>query len=788
MEVKDIIGYIPTEKFREQNDWLFVANAFKAAGLSESDFDEWCERDPEKYDYDVINRYRSLSPRESTEHAENRLLKIAGDNGYTYKGKFRSLPTVVPKPFFRSINRGNSERMPIFEPLKARQDTIRLLALLNTDFIVANYIKEDSDGKCRIRPQQEKSRNLSLAELKADDRIFQELETLKHGCCFLLNRIDEEKLQNDREAGTAKGVKIEHFQSYDWCLLEADEGTIERQWSKILSLDLPVLAIVHSGNKSLHCFCHVGAKSLEEYKIRTEMLIQYCLNNGFNVDTATKNINRWVRFPYAARDGKMQYPVKVNDTYKTFNQWRKDAVYHIDIFDRTVIRASKDSEDMPELKIELNIASMIKLLNENGFRRNNAGNAFFKVNAKVVTKVTEGEIQTFLYDWLKSHYPEDLNVLAHCKWEPTRLKILNSIPDERHTDNATECFFYFSDSAVKVSATAIEKVSYPELEGYIDTKQVIDHDLTFSADEGDFSKFVALICNNESERIKALMSALGYLMHRYKSPSLVKAIILTDESLTNENGGTGKGLLFQALGKMRFCLSADMKTRERNRFFFSTVTKGCSVFHMDDVQENFDFNFLFNVLATDMEIEAKGTNRTVIPFDVAPKIYISTNFAFKDMQKDSYKRRMAVYELFRKFNAHYQPKDEFGRNFFCDWDQKEWNRFYNFMLRCSLVYMREGLLEHEAKFVKEKALRAEFNGKEEFLEFIQSWENDGLFGVKITNDDFANRWLDEKGSAGSTIALKKLLNRYCDLQGYILASSRDAKMRGFIITKPSELA
>lgn len=793
MEIRDLLQYIPTEHFRDQNEWLFIANACKAAGLSEVDFDEWCRRDPEKYDRDVIGRYRSLTPRETADHAEKRLLKIARENGYTYKGEFKYLPPVVLKSCFRAVNKPHDDQIPAFETQRARQDAIRLLTVLGADFITADYIKEEFDGKTRIRPRQENASKLLLADLETGDK-FQELEKLELGHCFLLNRIDEKQWQSDREAGTAKGVRKEHFTSYDWCLIESDVGTIGEQWNKILSLDLPLLAVIHSGNKSLHCICHIGAKTHEEYEQRTEMLMSYCQSNGFNVDTATKNVNRWVRFPYAARSGKMQYPVKVYENYRTFNQWRQEAVYHIDIFDRTIVKKAKDSSEMPETKIELNIASMVKLLQENGFRRNIVGNLFYKVEGKFIRQVTEGEIQTFLYVWVKNYYPEDLNVFARSKWEPTRLKALDPTPDERHTDNQDGCFFYFKRTAVRVSSRGIDKVPYmdvveakkvvaPGLDGYIDVKQVIDHDLTISDGEGDFSRFVSMICNNEPERIKALMSALGYLMHRFKSPSLVKAIILTDESLTNENGGTGKGLLFQALGKMRFCLAADMKTREQNRFFFSTVEKGCSIFHMDDVQENFNFNRLFNILADDMEVEGKGTNRVVIPFELAPKIYMSTNFAFKDMEKDSYRRRMAIYELYRKFNADYQPRDEFKRNFFYDWDQEEWNRFYNFMLQCSWVYMKSGLLEHEAKYVKEKTLRAEFQGKEEFLEFARSWEAEGFFDTPISNEDLASRWIKEKGTAGSTISLKKLLTRYCELQGYKIDSPRTAKARGFIITK-----
>lgn len=807
MGIRELASYIPTEDFREQNEWLYIANVFKAAGLGEEEFDEWCRLDPEKYGEDAIARYRSLTPTESPEHAINRLLVEARKYGYTYQGKFDQLPSVVLTPCYRTINKPVDEELPPFEEEKARTDTIRILTQIGRKFLLADYVDEGLI-KPRIRPKQEDSYYLEMSDFPA---AFEKLEKLWVGCAFQLNAVDSQRLQDEREAGIAKGVKKEHIISYDWCLIESDVGTVEEQWNKILSLDLPLLAVVHSGNKSLHCYCHVGAKTLEEYDRRTAMLMKYCEVNGFAVDSATRNINRWVRFPYAKRGGMMQYPVKVCEQYRTFNQWRKDAVYHLDIFDRKVVKRGNETET----ELELNLSSMMRVLTENGFRRNKAGDSFFRQEGKLVHQSSEGEIQTFLYDWLKTYFPADMDIFARCKWEPTRLKMLDPIPDERHTDSEDECFFYFRNTVIKVTANSIEKAPYlpesrlvetkyhhpddcssfclrtamvkekiPGLDGFINARQMIDHNIKLSDEEGDFARFVALICNEEEDRIKALKSALGYLMHRYKNPSQVKAIVLTDESLTDENGGTGKGLLFQALGQMRFCQSADMKTRERNRFFFSTVQRGCSIFHMDDVQKDFDFNYLFNALAGDMEVESKGTDRTIIPFAEAPKIYMSTNFAFKDMQKDSHKRRMAIYELHRKFNAHYQPKDEFKRNFFYDWDRAEWNRFYNFMLECSLTYMREGLLECEPKFAKQKALHAEFQDKEEILEFFQSWEKDGLIGKQISNSELEERWEREKGLYKPAMSLKRHLNRYCELQGYKIDSPRTAKVKSFIVTKP----
>ena len=225
MDIRELASYIPTEDFREQNKWLYIANVFKAAGLGEEEFDEWCRLDPEKYGEDAIARYRSLTPTESPEHAINRLLVEARKYGYTYQGKFDQLPSVVLTPCYRTINKPVDEELPPFEEEKARTDAIRILTQIDRKFMLANYVDEGLI-KPRIRPKQEDSYYLEMSDFPA---AFEKLEKLWVGCAFQLNAVDSQRLQDEREAGIAKGVKKEHIISYDWCLIESDVGTVEEQ-------------------------------------------------------------------------------------------------------------------------------------------------------------------------------------------------------------------------------------------------------------------------------------------------------------------------------------------------------------------------------------------------------------------------------------------------------------------------------------------------------------------------------------------------------------------------------
>ena len=119
--------------------------------------------------------------------------------------------------------------MPEFYEQDARTDALKILQQLTCkSVIVADYIKEErEDWSHKFRPKQEASYELPLSSLNVKTGgKFLDLEKLQYGCAFLLNQIDEEQLQKDREAGVCKGVKEWHFISYNWCLIESDEGTI----------------------------------------------------------------------------------------------------------------------------------------------------------------------------------------------------------------------------------------------------------------------------------------------------------------------------------------------------------------------------------------------------------------------------------------------------------------------------------------------------------------------------------------------------------------------------------
>ena len=99
-------------------------------------------------------------------------------------------------------------------------------------------------------------------------------------------------------------------------------------------------------------------------------------------------------------------------------------------------------------------------------------------------------------------------------------------------------------------------------------------------------------------------------------------------------------------------------------------------------------------MSTGMFVRRKYKDHVFVPFEKAPKVAITTNYAINGTSS-SFTRRMYEFEVSGTFSADFSPRDKFGRNFFDEWDDQEWNRFYNVIVRCLQIFLSEGLIASE---------------------------------------------------------------------------------------------
>jgi hypothetical protein len=206
------------------------------------------------------------------------------------------------------------------------------------------------------------------------------------------------------------------------------------------------------------------------------------------------------------------------------------------------------------------------------------------------------------------------------------------------------------------------------------------------------------IAGEDEKRYNSLKSVIGYLLHSFKTSANNKAIIFNDETISeNPNGGSGKGLFWNAISKLKRVASIDGKTFEFTKSFpYQTVSTDTQILVFDDVKRNFNFESLFSLITEGITLEYKGQNAIKLPVQQSPKILITTNYTVGG-SGGSFERRKFEVELSGYFNASHTPIDEFGHLLFDDWDVKEWNRFYSFMLNCCQYYLEHGLQTYDHK-------------------------------------------------------------------------------------------
>lgn len=122
---------------------------------------------------------------------------------------------------------------------------------------------------------------------------------------------------------TGRGVRNDDVAEFRYALVESDDMSCGRQLAIMRALELPMAAVVHSGNKSVHAIVRVDAKDYDEYRKRVDFLYQTCRDNGLKLDTQNKNPSRLSRMPGVMRDGKKQWLVAVNEGRGSWAEWRE---------------------------------------------------------------------------------------------------------------------------------------------------------------------------------------------------------------------------------------------------------------------------------------------------------------------------------------------------------------------------------------------------------------------------------------------------------------------------------
>lgn len=372
----------------------------------------------------------------------------------------------------------------------------------------------------------------------------------------------------------------------------------------------------------------------------------------------------------------------------------------------------------------------------------NSGTYLFVKNDKnFISVFEEPKIKDFvLSDLRKRGCIDAFELMANATsyFQSSYLSMVSSIDVKFNRDTADTSFIYYQNAVIKTTKNEITVLPYEDIDDLIWTNQVIKRKIELKEEsEGVFKDFIWKLSGENKDRYYTLKSVIGYLMHSFQNEAKPKAIIFNDEMISEDipNGGSGKGLLHRAIGHIKNIVIEDGKKFDaKNQFAYQKVNKDTQIFLLDDVPKHFNFESLFSIITEGMTVEKKGQDAYQIPFKDSPKISITTNYTIQGSGA-SHERRVFEVEIANYFNEKHTPEMEFGHLFFSDWDEKEWAKFDNFMIRCVQYFLKNGLVSSDKVNLELRKLRNELGP--EFIEFM---EIQNFNGMPINRKDFRDNF------------------------------------------------
>ncbi len=367
----------------------------------------------------------------------------------------------------------------------------------------------------------------------------------------------------------------------------------------------------------------------------------------------------------------------------------------------------------PPMKLVLRLNLLRQFLARHGFRKLPVGQKVRVVRQveQVVQEVTRAQLKDFVLGYVeelpfafdgtyRDRVEEQVQAQHRMLFDEGTSEFLPTLGGEFMRDTAKDAYLFYRNGVVVATKDGPELRPYAELPGLVWAEQLRARDFTPLSQEeieaGEFFKFLWNLSGKKPERLKALLLFLGYYLHGFKDPSNPRIGVLLDEGLGVEgqaNGGTGKSLLFKALGHLVKVVEVDGKGYDpKNPKALQQVTDATRVIFFNDWETHrVPFDRLFNFATDTLTVERLYTGQQSYDFEVSPKVGITTNGVITG-KDSSHDRRKYELEVAAHYHAGKQPRDEFGHNFFSGWPAggQEWARFDALMVHACCLYLETG--------------------------------------------------------------------------------------------------
>jgi hypothetical protein len=510
------------------------------------------------------------------------------------------------------------------------------------------------------------------------------------------------------------------------------------------------------------------------------------------------------------------------DFFRHYDKWKfKDLINAATSFKFWEEKYSKVKGGNLKIDYEISNSSTYEFLQGNGYCKIEDKNSktlcsFVAKNKNVVKKVDSGQIRDFINKYMiDNNFNPKLRDAIYRTNQLKEASLLN-IPIHNLDFVSAEKDYqllFFKNSTWKVTANGIEEIKGLGTSKFVWEHKIIDKqvkrldplfktfnpetlDFELNKDFADFSytKFLINTSNNywgvargerteeQKNEIKKhflnKLTVIGYMLHRYKNPSTPVcpyALDMRESSNYESNGGTGKSVFFKAIRQLltTVVLNGRDKKLTTNPHVYENVDEHTDMIHIEDTDTFIDINFFFNAITSSIPVNPKHQKGYELPFDKSPKLAIDTNFALRKADQSILRRLhfLAFSDYYHKKDKRYEsevsPSLEFGKSFFVDWDEKEYNLFFNLMANCIQLYLQVGLINAPMESIEKRNQRQQMG--EDFLEWSEEYFTHGRLNCMLPKKDLYDGFRDNfkySQKEYSSHRFKKNIEAYCAYSGY----------------------
>jgi DNA primase len=501
----------------------------------------------------------------------------------------------------------------------------------------------------------------------------------------------------------------------------------------------------------------------------------------------------------------------------------------------------------PRTELSFNYVRCMNFLQNRGYfkyRKPSQEWEIIRIENRIVESVDHWHVKDFVKEFCRELKREDvMNMLMRGGPQylgPEKLSNLDFFwPNFERAGRESQCLF-FKSKMWEIYAHGIKQLEYSQMKNFVWSEKIIDFDATecqsllkviritpemvkeqpelipgeflveitelgMKCDFLVFLKNTSLYTwkrkeNNEDITIEESLqnnrhlvnklTAMGFLLHDWKNPSELKAVIGMDGKISEvglSNGRTGKSLFGTAIEHVipQTYIGAKSKRLVEDPFIFGEVTEKTRNIFIDDARANADFEYFFTAITGKLKVNPKGGEPFTIDMPLSPKIYFNTNHALNGVGA-SHSDRQAFMAFSDFYNDKRKPVDISGRNFFGEeWDHEQWNLFYNLMATCLVLYFRamdqgwgdrvgQGIVPPPLENIELRMLRQAIG--EDFLMWAEEY-----YAPPTSEDEYGKRHLNERETRKDLY--NDFLDKFSHARKYVTASSFGRRMKDFCVYK-----